>query len=202
VRRRTLGAAAVVLVAPLLGGCALNAGSAANEEFAEHMEGVEGFVEADADVSNTFPFAGTGTADLWIDASAPVETLVEGVEHAMSFSPGFGVNAKITDVYLSTGWGVPAAPEDDFSSSASIKLEWGTPPAPAIDSLLALRQMPEIRGVAVRSPGYVELSVLAGADACAVADRVEEIVGVAPGTIDRIDVAAGDAVERSTCGVA
>lgn len=191
-----------MLAAPLLGGCALNAGSAANEEFAEHMAGVEGFVEADADVSNTFPFAGTGTADLWIDASVPVETLVEGVEHAMSFSPGFGVNAKITDVYLATGWGVPADPEDDFSSSASIKLEWDTPPAPAIDSLLALRQMPELRAVEVEAPHHAELTVLAGADACAVADRVEEVVGVASGTIEWIYVDGGDRVERSTCAVA
>ncbi|MRG59056.1 hypothetical protein GE115_04115 [Agromyces sp. CFH 90414] len=134
---------AVAAAAALTSGCALDAGTEANARFEAYMSGVDGVVAADGNVSNTLPFGGTGTVAVWLDETASTDTLVDAAEHAMAFTPGFGVNADISQLRLAIGWGESTTPGGGYECVATADVEWGAAVADAVEEIVAQRAAAE-----------------------------------------------------------
>lgn len=153
-------------------------------------------------MSNDLPFLGSGLVEVRLSTDASEETLRSAVERALSFEPARGVDISalriVSDPDLAAG--DPSGAAFDLPASVSFDVEWGTPATTAADRLLALRAMPEVLDVYHdRRFDQTRLTVARGADACAVADRVERTLDAAPGAVERVSVDEGVGVDRSTC---
>ncbi|WP_157425935.1 hypothetical protein [Agromyces salentinus] len=193
---RLAGVAAAALLCASLGGCAVNAGSAASDRFDAAMAGVEGVVLADARISNDLPFSGSGSLVLWLDPDAERDDLVAAVDRALAFDAGPGVNVR--SVIVGFGEGEVSPLDGGFEQGVSVEFPRETSADEVVDQVIAFDGDPDLSWLDATFR-EIDLAVAEGADACAVIARVQQALGVAD--VEKIDAWSPDdgSIDPATC---
>jgi hypothetical protein len=174
---RPLAAAVAAVLAAGLAGCSVNAGSAASNRFEAAMQGLDGVMLADGQLTNPLPFWGSGTLVVWLDPDADRDALVAAVDRAMRFDPG--ANVAVDAVLVGVGHGSFSEVTQRYDDSIDIEFARGSDADRVVDLLLELDRLPEVDSLHLDRWGTT-LYLGEDADPCLTVAAVAEQLGSGP----------------------
>lgn len=148
-RRALVIPACLAMAGATLAGCALDAGSAAVDQFKASLSGTPGVLAVSGGAHNDLPFTGTMEPEMLLDREADDATLQAATRKALAFRPAANAGVRIEDLHLQLG-GVldradAAVPADPAAGSVvAVRVPWGKPADATLHAMIEVAAMPDV----------------------------------------------------------